>query len=225
MLPTADLVATSPEGEVPLTTAFLASGSRDIDGYIARYEWDLDGDAAYEYDSGGDPSVIYKYTEPGTYIVSVRVTDDRGGTAEANTEIIAIPIFINQPPVAELQGSPPAGDAPLQVFFDASGSYDLDGYSTDGNGYFVLGNAAVSGVDLVFSDNGLQNGADAVALYTGGDTDFPNGTPVTTSNSTADSGSSAKPQSIVTLPWIAIASGRDRNTSPRGIHLATETSW
>ena len=49
---------------------------------------------------------------------------------------------------------------------DASyAAFDLDGYNTDANGYFVLGNAAVTGVDLVFSDGTLQNGGDAVTLY------------------------------------------------------------
>jgi predicted extracellular nuclease len=61
-------------------------------------------------------------------------------------------------------------------------AWDLDGYSTDANGYFVIGNAAVSGVDLVVPSNAIQNGADAVALYIGDDTDFPNDTPVTTTN-------------------------------------------
>ncbi|GAB4319050.1 MAG: hypothetical protein Kow00127_11190 [Bacteroidales bacterium] len=73
------------------------------------------------------------------------------------------------------------------VFFNGNGdvsyaAFDLDGYSTDANGYFVLGNSAVNGVDLVFNNNFLQNGADAVAIYFANDTDFPNGTPVTTAN-------------------------------------------
>jgi predicted extracellular nuclease len=59
---------------------------------------------------------------------------------------------------------------------------DLDGYSTDANGYFLIGNAAVSGVDIVINNNTLQNGQDAVALYIGNATDFPVNTPVTTVN-------------------------------------------
>ena len=60
---------------------------------------------------------------------------------------------------------------------------DLDGQSTDANGYFVIGSNNVPNVDLVeFTTNGLQNGADAVALYTGSASDFPDGTPVTTDN-------------------------------------------
>jgi len=66
---------------------------------------------------------------------------------------------------------------------DASyNAFDLAGYTTDANGYFVLGNAGVSNVGLIFNSNGLQNGADAVALYTGTAADFPNGTSVTTTN-------------------------------------------
>ena len=84
-----------------------------------------------------------------------------------------------------------SGNIPLDglvlVFFNGNGdvSYraeDLDGYSTDANGYFVAGNAAVSGVDLVFPINILQNGADAIGLYTGDAADFPNGTAVTNTN-------------------------------------------
>jgi len=61
-------------------------------------------------------------------------------------------------------------------------AFDLDGFSTDASGYFVLGNAAVPHVSLVFPDNTLQNGADAVALYVGNASNFPNGTPITTVN-------------------------------------------
>ncbi|MEM7313738.1 MAG: hypothetical protein AAF497_11365, partial [Planctomycetota bacterium] len=71
------------------------------------------------------------------------------------------------------------------VFFNGSTDtsyevFDLDGFTTDSDGFFVLGNAAVS-PDITFQNNGLQNGADAVALYFADGFDFPNGTPVTTS--------------------------------------------
>ncbi len=78
-------------------------------------------------------------------------------------------------------------DGLVIVFFNGGSdaayrALDLDGHTTDANGYFVLGNTAVSGVDLIFPDAGLQNGADAVALYLGDTTDFTNGTAVTTTN-------------------------------------------
>jgi hypothetical protein len=62
------------------------------------------------------------------------------------------------------------------------GAYDLDGYSTDANGYFVLGNSAVTNVDFVFTNGSLQNGQDAVALYIGDASSFPANTAVTTTN-------------------------------------------
>ncbi len=71
------------------------------------------------------------------------------------------------------------------VFYNGSSdtsyaAFDLDGFSTDGAGYFLLGNAGVVPTpDIIFADNFLQNGADAVALYVGNDSDFPNGTPIT----------------------------------------------
>jgi hypothetical protein len=82
------------------------------------------------------------------------------------------------------------GSSPLDgwvvVFYNGNGdvsynAFDLDGFTSDASGYFVLGNAGVSPTpDIVFGSNGLQNGADAVALYQGDAADFPNGTPVTT---------------------------------------------
>jgi hypothetical protein len=56
---------------------------------------------------------------------------------------------------------------------------DLDGFSTNANGYFVIGSAAVAGAGdttLLGAGNVLQNGADGVALVAGDATSFPNGT-------------------------------------------------
>lgn len=81
-------------------------------------------------------------------------------------------------------------DGLVLVFFNGSGdtSYmalDLDTHSTSASGYFVAGNPGVTNVGLVFAPGGsgaLQNGPDAVALYQGNATDFPNGTAITTTN-------------------------------------------
>ena len=83
-----------------------------------------------------------------------------------------------------------AGFTPLDglvvVFYNGSdnrsygSAFDLDGFSTDANGYFVLGNAAVVPTpSIIFPGNGLQNGADAAAVHSGDAVDFPNDTPVT----------------------------------------------
>lgn len=90
----------------------------------------------------------------------------------------------------ELYGEPNLSlDGLVLVLYNGNGdvsyaAYDLDGHSLDGSGFFVIGNAGVPNVGLTFPnpDNNLQNGADAVALYQGDDTDFPNATPVTATN-------------------------------------------
>jgi uncharacterized protein (TIGR03437 family) len=61
-------------------------------------------------------------------------------------------------------------------------AFDLDGFSTNAGGYFTLGNVAVPGVDFVFNGGIMQNGVDAVAIYVGNASAFPNGTHVTTTN-------------------------------------------
>jgi hypothetical protein len=64
-------------------------------------------------------------------------------------------------------------------------SIDLDGLSTDANGYFVFGTTSVPAANntaFLGAGNIVQNGADAVAIYTGDATGFPNGTVPTTTN-------------------------------------------
>jgi hypothetical protein len=76
-------------------------------------------------------------------------------------------------------------DGYVVVLFNGSNdesydAYDLDGFSTDANGFLLLGNGSVSNPDISISS--LQNGEDAVAIYSGSDTDFPNGTTATSNN-------------------------------------------
>lgn len=82
-------------------------------------------------------------------------------------------------------------DGLVLVFFDGADdasylSFDLDGWSTNTEGYFVLCNDAanVPNCDLSagIPDNMIQNGADAIALFVGDATAFPEDTPVTTTN-------------------------------------------
>lgn len=87
-------------------------------------------------------------------------------------------------------------DAPFQsldgfvlVLFNGSNSgnnssyftYDLDGYTTNINGTLVIGSRFVSPVPgALMYPNTIQNGADAVAVYHGSYTDFPDWTLATT---------------------------------------------
>lgn len=89
----------------------------------------------------------------------------------------------------ELYGTPNQSlDGLVVVLYNGSNdlsyaAYDLDGFSLDATGFFLLGNAAVvPAPSVVFGGNILQNGQDAVALYAADATAFPNNTPVTATN-------------------------------------------
>lgn len=56
-------------------TTFDASASRDVDGVIVSYRWDF-GDGG----SAEGASVTHRFTSPGTYTVTLMVTDDDGAT-------------------------------------------------------------------------------------------------------------------------------------------------
>jgi endonuclease I len=62
-------------------------------------------------------------------------------------------------------------------------SIDLDGYSTDINGNFLVGNSQVfPSPAIIFPDSKLENGPDGVALYLANGSDFPLNTPATSTN-------------------------------------------
>lgn len=59
---------------------FDASESYDVDGEIDRYEWDFDGDGIVDL-STGFTEAEFVYDEPGTYEVTLTVTDDHWARA------------------------------------------------------------------------------------------------------------------------------------------------
>jgi PKD repeat protein len=85
--PIADLTGSPLIGNAPLTANFDASASNDPDNGgaagagIAKYEWDWNNDGVYDFDSGTDATVTHNYTNQGTYICCVRVTDNESETA------------------------------------------------------------------------------------------------------------------------------------------------
>jgi PKD repeat protein len=170
------------------------------------WEWDLDGDGAFDDAFVQNPSFLYSTI--GTYDVSLRVTDDNSDIDVeiklAYISVAEIPDILINEVDADQTGTDAsefielydggAGNTALDslviVLFNGSddlsygSSYDLDGYSTNANGYFVIGSSLVPNVDydLGLLTNIIQNGADAVALYTGDAVDFPDDTAITTTN-------------------------------------------
>jgi PKD repeat protein len=66
---------------------FDGSGSSDTDGKIVQYEWDFNGDSAYERTSDS-PIYNWVYDNAGSYRVSLRVTDNSGATAVGTREVV-----------------------------------------------------------------------------------------------------------------------------------------
>jgi hypothetical protein len=166
--------ATAPEFvEIP---ANLASGTFSIDAI--NDPWLL-----------GDATVTFTVSVLGYLPTSAEVTVfDQESDApfpvvinevDADTPGIDSEEFIE---LYNSSGSPLSLDGLVLVLYNGSGdvSYntiDLTGFSIPANDFFVIGSATVPNVDLIaFTTDGIQNGADAVALYAGAAAAFPNGT-------------------------------------------------
>jgi PKD repeat protein len=75
--PVARATASPTSGPASLTVSFDGTTSSDPDGDALSYEWDLDGDGAYNDSSEPQPSRTYS---TGSYQVGLRVTDSRGAS-------------------------------------------------------------------------------------------------------------------------------------------------
>jgi len=122
--PIASFTYTPSSGESPLTVSFNASSSDDSDGSIVTYQWTF-GDGSNG--TGATTSHIYTTTSNRTYSITLTVTDDGGAQATDSHLVSVTPPPPNSPPVASFTRTPSSGEAPLNVSFNASGSYDSDG--------------------------------------------------------------------------------------------------
>ncbi|MBN9622923.1 MAG: PKD domain-containing protein, partial [Actinobacteria bacterium] len=134
--PSATLGATPNPVASGAQVTFDASGSKDPDGTIVKYEWDLDGNGSYETSTGTTPTTSKTFASGGEYTVGVRVTDDEGATATA-TRLVTVQ---NGAPTASFTVTPNPATTGSAVAFNASASKDPDGTITkyewdlDGNG-------------------------------------------------------------------------------------------
>ncbi|MGH2980076.1 MAG: PQQ-dependent sugar dehydrogenase [Solirubrobacterales bacterium] len=84
--PTAVATATPVNGVMPLEVTFSGLGSTDPDlGDVLTYAWDLDGDNLLDDSTDAEPT--FTYETPGTYTVTLQVTDTRGATATTTVTV------------------------------------------------------------------------------------------------------------------------------------------
>ena len=121
--PAAVLTSNVSSGTAPLAVSFSGSGSSDSDGTIASYAWTF-GDGS----NGSGATVSHSFSAAGSYTVILKVTDNKGATAQTQKVItVQAPPVTNKPPIAMLKASVKAGKAPLLVRFKSGGSIDPDG--------------------------------------------------------------------------------------------------
>ena len=76
------------DGWAPLQVYLSPFASRDLEGRIVRYEWDLDGDGSFETDATATAGYTQTlYTRPRSYTPTLRVTNDRGEQSTASTTV------------------------------------------------------------------------------------------------------------------------------------------
>ena len=88
--PVAAFIAIPTAANTGERVVFDATGSKDFDGGISRYQWDLDGNGSFEVDGGSNPRTSRVYTRAGVVNVKLRVTDTDGAASEVVRQITVI---------------------------------------------------------------------------------------------------------------------------------------
>ena len=132
---------------------FNASSSYDIDGFITNYTWDFDGNGIIDAITD-NPVIIYSYSNDGIYNVTLTVYDNDGFNSTITKQIT----ILNNPPIANFSFMPINPKTNENITFNASLSYDIDGFIT--NYTWDFGDGSIGYGKIVqhsYSNDGIYN--------------------------------------------------------------------
>ncbi|MCK4424208.1 PKD domain-containing protein, partial [Candidatus Bathyarchaeota archaeon] len=150
--PVASFTESAETAYVGDAITFNASESHDPDGYIVSYFWNF-GDGA----KATGVTVDHAYDDDGSYAVTLTVTDDDGATASA----VALKIISNRSPTAAFTYKAKTAYSGEAIRFDASASFDPDGYITS---YFWTFGDGTNATDIIVTHVYADDGSYMVTL-------------------------------------------------------------
>jgi PKD repeat protein len=156
--PSASFTASPNPASIGATVTFDATASKDSDGTIAKYEWDLNGDGTYETDTGTTAVISGSYGTVGERTIRLRITDSDGGTATATRALV----IQNTPPTASFTATPEAAPTGTTVSFNAAASGDPDGtiakyeWDLDGNGSYETSTGTTPSATTTYATPGAR---------------------------------------------------------------------
>ena len=120
--PVASFTIDPPAGSTATTFTLDGSSSRDSDGTVKQYSWNL-GDGHTD----GGKVITHKFTSIATFNITLTVKDNDGATQTVSKDV---EVLSNSPPVAVVN-APKTGFVKNSVHFDGTQSFDSDGRVTD----------------------------------------------------------------------------------------------
>jgi PKD repeat protein len=105
-LPSALFVVSPNPAQSSEIVTFNGNKSKDPDGTIANFTWDLDGNGSFETDTGTTSMVTRSYASAGTVDVRLRVTDNDGASSDTTRRLTVSTPPAPSPPPAPVPGPP-----------------------------------------------------------------------------------------------------------------------
>lgn len=119
--PVADFTTSIGNGIAPVQAQFDASESSDENGDNLTYTWKFGNTA-----TGSGKIVNFTFTTSGSYVITLTVSDGKGGSSTKSETVIITKAGDNRNPTARLTASTTSGEAPVAISFNGTTSTDPD---------------------------------------------------------------------------------------------------